>query len=347
MATPDILFDLIKSDEVKIALEIEQEGYPADEAGTLESFSLRQSQAGSLFLGAFLPSTEGGRKLIGYVCSTLSPDKTLTHDSMSHHVPESSSICIHSVCIAKEFKGQGVGLQLLKEYVKRVRSAEGNPYERILLITHDDLREFYEKAGFEWVGESPVIHGSKPWYEMRIVLSGEGVASAGDGAPQISPEALRALLQPSSQTRSPEFVPDFQGGIDDLVVPDPNELGSSVNKYDFLCPRGCRSIILKSGSARIVERTSVIMEPETSRRNPLLAALPPPPETANWWLVSGSPMTFENIGFTRPVEAIPIIPGERTKLLICAECDLGPLGWCVEGGSEFWLAVSRVGYRRE
>lgn len=32
------------------------------------------------------------------------------------------------------------------------------------------------------------------------------------------------------------------------------------------------------------------------------------------------------------------------QLLACAECNLGPLGWCKEGGTEFWLACSRVRY---
>jgi hypothetical protein len=37
--------------------------------------------------------------------------------------------------------------------------------------------------------------------------------------------------------------------------------------------------------------------------------------------------------------------GKKLKLLACAECDLGPLGWSEEGGTEFWLTCSRVGYR--
>ena len=36
--------------------------------------------------------------------------------------------------------------------------------------------------------------------------------------------------------------------------------------------------------------------------------------------------------------------GPKLKLLACAECDLGPLGWCEEGGKEFWLTCTRVGY---
>ncbi|KIJ98946.1 hypothetical protein K443DRAFT_50899, partial [Laccaria amethystina LaAM-08-1] len=120
------------------------------------------------------------------------------------------------------------------------------------------------------------------------------------------------------------------------------------NKFDLLCPRnGCGSVILKSGAGSWVERASVQLD---NQDNPFFQVLPTPPATAQWWLVTPSPMTFENIGFTRPV--VPQIPSgkfidrccPRLKLLICAECDLGPLGWCEEGGSEFWLACSRVGY---
>ncbi|KAF9265626.1 hypothetical protein L218DRAFT_957226 [Marasmius fiardii PR-910] len=57
-------------------------------------------------------------------------------------------------------------------------------------------------------------------------------------------------------------------------------------------------------------------------------------------------MQFENIGFSRTAEGLPLSPsGKKMKLLTCAECDLGPLGWCEEGGTEFWLASTRVGYR--
>jgi hypothetical protein len=74
-------------------------------------------------------------------------------------------------------------------------------------------------------------------------------------------------------------------------------------------------------------------------------------------------MQFENIGFTRPMQfegqhntdssficpnntiGTPAATDRKLKLLICAECDLGPLGWCEERGTEFWLACSRVGYR--
>ncbi|KAF8551629.1 Mss4-like protein [Imleria badia] len=80
--------------------------------------------------------------------------------------------------------------------------------------------------------------------------------------------------------------------------------------------------------------------------DPVLDPLPTPPATVQWWLVTPSPMEFENVGFSRPV----VRTGDNTasskpiKFLICADCDVGPLGWCEEGGKEFWLACSRVKY---
>lgn len=61
-------------------------------------------------------------------------------------------------------------------------------------------------------------------------------------------------------------------------------------------------------------------------------------------------MAFENIGYSRPstVSLPPQAPGvelgKKVKWLICAECDLGPIGWSFEGGEESWLSADRVRY---
>ncbi|PFH51637.1 hypothetical protein AMATHDRAFT_142224 [Amanita thiersii Skay4041] len=136
----------------------------------------------------------------------------------------------------------------------------------------------------------------------------------------------------------------FAGGITEVTVIDDQQPGRSVNKYDLLCPRSeCGSIILKSGVGAWVERESVQLEPADSPRHPLLPALPDPPQTTNWWLVTPSPMSFENIGFTHAVTSMGNTT-EQMKLLACAECEVGPLGWCMVGGTEFWVACERVAY---
>lgn len=45
------------------------------------------------------------------------------------------------------------------------------------------------------------------------------------------------------------------------------------------------------------------MEPDDHPIHQSLGTLPAPPETTHWWLITPSPMQFENIGFSRPVHA--------------------------------------------
>ncbi|CCM04359.1 uncharacterized protein FIBRA_06531 [Fibroporia radiculosa] len=335
-----IHFDLLKEDELEAAHAIELASYPADEAASLDVFRYRQSRAPELFLAAYTLE-DSGRTLIGYVCATLSPAKTLTHESMSTHVPGSSSVCIHSICVSPECRRQGVALSLLNEYISRLQYAlkSGVEYKQVLLIAHEELRSLYEKAGFEWVGKSSVVHGANPWFEMRRDLSRPS-------QPVAPPPGIWEALQRASGSKNrPQALAlaAFPNGAQDLVSND--GMGTLSNKFDLLCPRsGCGSIILKAGVGSLVERASMQLDPpQRTTPNPLVL-LPPPPETMNWWLVTPNAMAFENIGFTRAVVSDDTT--KRVKLLICAECDLGPLGWCEEGGSEFWLACSRVGYQQ-
>lgn len=55
------------------------------------------------------------------------------------------------------------------------------------------------------------------------------------------------------------------------------------------------------------------MEP-VETRSPDLVALPAPPKTAQWWLITPSPMEFENVGFTRPVQSLTEL-GEHREFL--------------------------------
>jgi len=161
------------------------------------------------------------------------------------------------------------------------------------------------------------------------------------------PSGLWDALQRSSQNRPRvRSFSSFAGGIADVLESDSDHQGSWVNKFDLLCPRSeCGSIILKRGVAKQVEQSTVQIDPPDLPPHPLLPSLPTPPATAQWWLITPSPMEFENIGFSRPVPSLAHTADKKLKLLACAECDVGPLGWSEEGGTEFWLACARVGYR--
>ena len=47
----------------------------------------------------------------------------------------------------------------------------------------------------------------------------------------------------------------------DLTLPRTSEGGVLTNKYDLLCPRGCRSVILKRGIGQLVERSGIEVRP--------------------------------------------------------------------------------------
>ncbi|KAJ3808554.1 Mss4-like protein [Lentinula aff. lateritia] len=157
----------------------------------------------------------------------------------------------------------------------------------------------------------------------------------------LPPVGLWEALQASSSKPRPNPHPlsSFEHGIIDVSE---SINGEKINRYDLLCPRAeCGSVILKRGVAALKERE----KPSDIPTHPLLPQLPSSSEFTQWWLITPNPMQFENVGFSRPVESLSLSPsGRKVKLLICAECDLGPLGWSEEGGTEFWLACSRVGY---
>ncbi|KAK7691549.1 hypothetical protein QCA50_004948 [Cerrena zonata] len=335
-----VTYDLVSQSDIDAAHTIEVASYPSDEAATLQAFQYRQQNAPELFLGAYL-GAEDSRTLVGYVCSTLSPDPTLTHHSMETHVSGAPSVCIHSVCVSQAHRRKGIAVGLLKEYISHLERARerGSPYERILLIAHEELQQLYAKAGFELVGPSSVVHGSRPWFEMRKVLT--------QSAPPSIPPGLMEALSATSRSKRPigKLLGAFPSGLADVsdITPDSPY---AVNLFDLLCPReGCGSIILKNGVATLVEHQSIQLEPP-SQTNPFLEPLPTPPASAQWWKVTPSAMTFENIGFSRAVEGQVSPAGKTLKLLLCAECDLGPLGWCEQGGTEFWLASNRVSYHQ-
>ncbi|KAF7340153.1 putative N-acetyltransferase C9.02c [Mycena venus] len=167
----------------------------------------------------------------------------------------------------------------------------------------------------------------------------EPATSSTSASEQIPPGVMEALLRPSTNRPSSRTLESFSSGVTDVSM---TESDFQVNKYDLLCPRPeCGSIILRIGVGKLVEKPSVQMEP-ADRTPALLPPMPEPPAATHWWLVAPSPMEFENIGFSKPLSGDA---GPQMKLLSCAECDLGPVGWSEVGGKEFWLACSRVGYR--
>jgi len=336
-ATPlpeGLFFDLISAEEVEAVYRLEIQGFSPDEASTLERLRFRQEKAPELFLGAFVPQTGSNRTLLGYVDGVLSSEITLTAESMSTHVPGARTVIIHGVCVTPDARKRGIASALLAEYQRRL--ADAGSYERALLIAHEEMIAFYERIGFKSRGLSSIIYAGIPWFELEWTVPTENLYDSQGTSPAIPSGLLEALRGQNVSRRQGQLLSSFQDGILDVS----KKGDQSSNRYDLLCiNEHCGSIILREGGAVLRERESVQMEPAGSG-HPNLPTLPPPPDKMHWWLVTPSPMSFENIGFSKPTQS-----EKPLKLLACAECDLGPVGWCEPGGNEFWVACQRVRYR--
>lgn len=144
--------------------ELETASYPADEAATHDKLKYRIENASNVFLVA-TTYVEGQETLIGFTCGTCTESDRLTHESMSKHEPEGTTLCIHSVCVAEEYRRRGIARRMLKAYLAYVKATTPGLKE-VRLLSKQDLISLYEQAGFILLGPSSVAHGADQWYEL-------------------------------------------------------------------------------------------------------------------------------------------------------------------------------------
>ncbi|XP_028302545.1 guanine nucleotide exchange factor MSS4 [Gouania willdenowi] len=122
---------------------------------------------------------------------------------------------------------------------------------------------------------------------------------------------------------------DGEGSVDrsDLVSED------GKNSKWVLCQR-CGSKVLSPGTAVLAEKELFL--PSMRKKSGLSSTEGSVDgDTLNaHWLV-GDMFVFENVGFTNNVG--------RIKFLICADCEIGPIGWhCLDDKTSYYVALDRV-----
>ncbi|GAA5877707.1 hypothetical protein JCM8547_003803 [Rhodosporidiobolus lusitaniae] len=337
-------YKLVTAQDIPRAYEIETAGYPPDEAASLSSLETRQRDASLFFLGAYSPSST----LVGFICATLTPSPTLTHDSMSTHVPSAPYVAIHSVCVSPDHRRQGIAWGLLEEYLERLRGMGKEGVRGARLIAHEELVGLYEKAGFRMVGESEVQHGARPWFELAVDFppsssSTSQSPSTSSSAPAIVDE-VRSPGAPFSRFASSSS--SFQS-----TLVDPR---TGLNAADLYCPRPeCRCLLLRKGTGKFVRGVKGEFELPALPRA-ISSPSPAPTLSHGFWSVP-SPLSFENIGFSRSTSfpSHSSSPSNSTtvagqiKYLTCADCDHGPLGWHDTEGRDLGMEVQAENEARE
>ncbi|CDZ96220.1 Guanine nucleotide exchange factor [Phaffia rhodozyma] len=168
----------------------------------------------------------------------------------------------------------------------------------------------------------------------------------------IPPEAISALLAASSSKARPGVRSFNQAGSSEESLVDPS---TRTNLFAIYCPRdGCGCMLLRKGDAKwVIGQAGLYDESGPFLPPPLLSSSSHTSQTA-YWEIDNSPFGFENAGFSRNIpdsiarsEAVQKALGsgaKKLKYLICADCDLGPLGWTLDGSKQAQLGVERVGY---
>lgn len=104
-----------------------------------------------------LPSNWRARK------SSL-PEAGVGDEEPVGHRDEGGTICVHSLAVAKEHQGIGLGSIVFKAYIQRIKDSK--IAERLALLAHDNLVGFYTGLGFENMGPSNVTFGGGGWNNM-------------------------------------------------------------------------------------------------------------------------------------------------------------------------------------
>ncbi|RMZ86120.1 hypothetical protein DV737_g15, partial [Chaetothyriales sp. CBS 132003] len=173
---------------------LEADAFPEHERCSREKFEYRLSRCPELSLGLFSRPTAAEsrgkpeaakRRLIAHIIATRSPAPGVTDASMGvppdwkteksgpakeadeealgHH-DIGGTICIHSLAVAKEHQHIGLGSILIKSYIQRIKDSK--IAERLALLAHDHLVNFYVGLGFENLGPSSATFGGGGWNNL-------------------------------------------------------------------------------------------------------------------------------------------------------------------------------------
>ncbi len=154
-----------RSKDVSACHAIERACFEASEAALERSIRTRQRLYPEGFLVAEL-----AEQVVGFINSGATDRVDLADEAfkdMVGHDPDGANIVIFSVAVAPDHQGTGVSRGLLHAFVDRARVLGKRS---ILLLCKDDLVGYYQRFGFQDMGQSGSSHGGFRWREMQRVV---------------------------------------------------------------------------------------------------------------------------------------------------------------------------------
>ncbi|EME45298.1 hypothetical protein DOTSEDRAFT_129089 [Dothistroma septosporum NZE10] len=200
---PHTFFSSLSYEHAAMCHALEKVTFPPAETATLAKFQYRLSRCPELCLGMFV-DVAGAAKvggladdlrlhddtghdgvLIGQISATRTSDDTVTEGAMASppsgdcsttgHRAEGRTVCIHAVAIVPAFQKLGLGRRMVSTYLQFL--AQGHLADRVAILAHDHLLQYYESFGFVNCGLSKNLYGDGGWYDMICELGDMPVAS--------------------------------------------------------------------------------------------------------------------------------------------------------------------------
>lgn len=160
-------FRNINQEETAQAVAIEQVCFPPNEACSEKSMKERIAVAPELFLVAIDKRTG---KIAGFFNGIATDEERFRDEfftDISLHCPDGKNVMLLGLDVLPEYRGQGLGRELVEQYVCRER--ERNRRE-VILTCLDSKVKMYEKFGFEDRGIANSTWGGEEWHEMSYTL---------------------------------------------------------------------------------------------------------------------------------------------------------------------------------
>lgn len=132
--------------------------------------------------------------MLAHAVATKTTNSTVTDDDMalpphwreqSHINPElghkeaGRTVALHSLAVLPECQRIGLGRVVLRGFVQRMEGS--GLVDRVALLSHEHLINFYEGCGFRCLGKSDATFGGGGWYDMVSVL--EEILNSSVGRP--------------------------------------------------------------------------------------------------------------------------------------------------------------------
>ena len=80
------------------------------------------------------------------------------------HQEEGRTIALHSLAVLPAYQRMGLGKTIMRSYIQRMETS--GIADRIALLAHGHLIEYYESLGFVNKGESAATFGGGGWNDM-------------------------------------------------------------------------------------------------------------------------------------------------------------------------------------